>query len=71
MDVLDKAAVSYQIVLTKIDKIKPAAATALIDETLERIRRRAAAFPRVVATSAEKGWGIDELRRAIAGAAAR
>ena len=45
LDLLDKAAVSYQIVLTKTDKIKAAAVPRLVAETLEKIRRRPAAFP--------------------------
>ena len=63
---LDKAAVSYQIVLTKTDKIKAAGIPRLISETLEKIRKRPAAFPTVIATSSEKGDGMDELREAIA-----
>jgi GTP-binding protein len=63
---LDKAAVSYQIVLTKTDKIKAAGVPRLIEETLEKIRKRPAAFPTVIATSSEKGEGMDELREAIA-----
>jgi GTP-binding protein len=63
---LDKAAVSYQIVLTKTDKIKAAGVPRLIEETLEKIRKRPAAFPTVIATSSEKGDGMDELREAIA-----
>ncbi|HWK68834.1 MAG TPA: ribosome biogenesis GTP-binding protein YihA/YsxC [Rhizobiaceae bacterium] len=62
---LDKAAVSYQLVLTKTDKIKAAAVPRLIAETLERIRKRPAAFPAVLATSSEKGLGLEELREAI------
>lgn len=65
MDLLDKAAVSYQLVLTKTDKIKPPAVDRLVAETLDRIRKRPAAYPEVIATSAEKGLGIDELRMAI------
>jgi len=63
---LDKAAVSYQIVLTKTDKIKAAGVPRLISETLEKIRKRPAAFPTVIATSSETGAGMDELREAIA-----
>jgi GTP-binding protein len=66
LSLLDKAAVSYQIVLTKTDKIKAAGVPKLIAETLEKIRRRPAAFPAVIATSSEKGEGMDELREAIA-----
>lgn len=71
LSLLDKAAVSYQIVLTKTDKIKAAGVPRLIDETLEKIRRRPAAFPAVLATSSEKGGGIEELRAAIALAASQ
>ena len=63
---LDKAAVSYQIVLTKVDKIKAAGLAPLVAETLDKIRKRPAAFPGVVATSSEKGEGLEELRDAIA-----
>jgi GTP-binding protein len=63
---LDKAAVSYQIVLTKADKIKPAALDALVEDTLQKIKRRPAAFPEIVATSSEKDLGIAELRETIA-----
>lgn len=66
---LDKAAVSYQIVLTKTDKIKAAGVPKLIAATLEKIRKRPAAFPAVLATSSEKGEGLAELRAAIALAA--
>ena len=66
LGLLDKAAVSYQIVLTKTDKIKAPAVPKLIAETLEKIRRRPAAFPEVLATSSEKNEGLDELRAAIA-----
>ncbi|WP_037085400.1 ribosome biogenesis GTP-binding protein YihA/YsxC [Rhizobium sp. CF080] len=66
LDLLDKAAVSYQIVLTKTDKIKEPAVVKLLEETQEKIRKRPAAFPFVLSTSSEKGKGIDELRQAIA-----
>jgi GTP-binding protein len=62
---LDKAAVSYQIVLTKTDKIKEPAVPKLIAETLEAIRKRPAAYAEVLATSSEKGVGLDDLRTAI------
>jgi GTP-binding protein len=65
MDLLDRAAVSYQLVLTKTDKIKPPAVARLVSETLEKIRKRPAAYPEVIATSSEKGQGIDDLRAAI------
>ena len=65
LKLLDTAAVSYQIVLTKIDKIKTPGIDRLMRETDERIRRRPAAFPSIIATSSEKSTGMDELRQAI------
>ncbi|PZQ60973.1 MAG: YihA family ribosome biogenesis GTP-binding protein [Phenylobacterium zucineum] len=65
MDALDKAAVSYQIVLTKMDKLKPHEAQAAAEKTLKAIAKRPAAFPRVLITSSEKGVGIPELRAEI------
>ena len=62
---LDKAAVSYQLVLTKTDKIKDAGVPRLIEETLAKIKKRPAAYPEVLATSSEKGRGLDSLRGAI------
>ncbi|QND51705.1 YihA family ribosome biogenesis GTP-binding protein [Phyllobacterium sp. 628] len=66
LDLLDRAAVSYQIVLTKIDKIKPAGVPRLMEETALAIKKRAAAYPHILATSSEKGAGLDDLRAAIA-----
>ncbi|MCR6660176.1 MAG: ribosome biogenesis GTP-binding protein YihA/YsxC [Asticcacaulis sp.] len=65
MDALDKAAVSYQIVLTKADKIKPAELAKVIEATQNAIRKRPAAHPVVLATSSESGFGIPELRLEI------
>lgn len=65
LGLLDKAAVSYQIVLTKADKIKPPALEKLLAETAEKIRKRPAAYPLVLATSSEKRAGLEELRSAI------
>jgi len=64
-DLLDKAAVSYQLVLTKIDKIKPPALEKLKTASLEGIAKRPAAFPAIVATSSEKNTGVDDLKAAI------
>jgi GTP-binding protein len=66
LDALDVSAVSYQIVLTKADKIKPAEVEKVVAETAKAISRRPAAFPRVLATSSEKGFGLPELRAEIA-----
>lgn len=65
LDLLDKAAVSYQLVLTKADKIKPPALVKLKAATLKAIEKRPAAFPEIVATSSEKGLGVDDLKAAI------
>jgi len=62
---LDKAAVSYQLVLTKTDKIKAPGLARMIEETMARIRKRPAAFPAVLATSSETGTGLEELREAV------
>jgi GTP-binding protein len=63
---LDKAAVNYQIVLTKTDEVKEAALAALLDATKAALAKHPAAYPEVLATSARKGTGIPELRAAIA-----
>ncbi|MCJ8149238.1 ribosome biogenesis GTP-binding protein YihA/YsxC [Shinella sp. H4-D48] len=68
---LDKAAVSYQIVLTKTDKIKDAGVPRLIEETRQQILKHPAAYPEVLATSSEKSRGLDDLRNAILTAIAR
>jgi GTP-binding protein len=65
MDAFDEAAVSYQIVLTKADKLRPAEVEAVVARTIAQVAKRPAAFPRVLATSAEKGTGIPELRAEI------
>lgn len=66
MDLLDRAALSYQVVLTKADKVKPAELAAMIDKTTKALSRRPAAHPVVVATSSETGTGIPELRVELA-----
>lgn len=69
LDALDLAAVSYQIVLTKADKLRdPKALERLRTDVLDAIRKRPAAFPRVAATSSETGFGLPELRAEIASA---
>jgi GTP-binding protein len=70
MEAFDLAAVSYQIVLTKADKLKSHDVAQTVAETLRKIAKRPAAFPRVLATSAEKGAGIPELRAEILAACA-
>lgn len=70
MDAFDRAAVSYQIVLTKADKIKPAEVEAVVARTQAAIAKRPAAFPKVLATSSEKGTGLPELRAEVSAACA-
>ncbi len=65
MDMLDKAAVSYRLVLTKADKIKPTELTATAERTAEEARKRPAAHPEILSTSSETGLGIAELRAAV------
>ena len=62
---LDKAAVSYQIVLTKADQVKPAELAPRIAETAAALAKHPAAFPKVLATSSRTGAGMPELRAAI------
>jgi GTP-binding protein len=66
LDALDKAAVSYQIVLTKADALKPADLARRIAETEAAVQCRPAAFPEVQPTSGRTGLGVPELRAGIA-----
>jgi GTP-binding protein len=65
LDLLDRAATSYQIVLTKADAVKPGALQAVTDATLAAIAKRPAAFPGLIATSSETGAGVAQLRAAV------
>ena len=65
MEMLDKAAVTYQIVLTKADKISAKALAEVKKKTETEVEKHAAAYVKVLATSSEKNIGIDELRAAI------
>ncbi len=66
MKLLDKSAVSYQIVLTKLDKIKPDEMEKVAANTAKIASKHVAAHPDLALTSSEKGWGIGELRAQIA-----
>jgi GTP-binding protein len=70
MTLLDQAAVSYQVALTKVDKVKPAALEALRAALAPELARHVACHPEMVATSAVTGAGIAELRAALAALAA-
>lgn len=65
LSLLDKAAVSYQIILTKADKLHSSKVSPLIEATSQKIRRRPAAFPEVIATSSEKHEGLEAVHAAI------
>jgi len=70
MDAFDRAAVSYQIILTKADKIKPSEIETVVAKTRAAIAKRPAAYPKVLATSSEKGTGLPEIRAEISAACA-
>lgn len=66
MGLLDRAAVTYQLVLTKADAVKPAALAAKQEAVQALARRHPAAFPTVVTTSSDSGLGIADLRAELA-----
>jgi GTP-binding protein len=66
MDLLDRAAVTFQIVLTKTDRLKPGALARKIQEAERLARSHAAAYPRILSTSSETGEGIAALRAELA-----
>jgi GTP-binding protein len=65
LEMLDKAAVSYRLVLTKADKIKASELAAVHAASEAEARKHPAAHPEVIVTSSEKGMGIAELRTAV------
>lgn len=65
LEMLDVAAVSYRLVLTKADKVKASALAEVHAATEAEARAHPAAHPEVIATSSEKGMGIAELRTAV------
>jgi GTP-binding protein len=69
MELLDKAAVAYQLVLTKADDTDPAGLARKQEETRRVARRHAAAHPEVLTTSSATGEGIEAVRAALAGLA--
>ncbi|HIJ37607.1 MAG TPA: YihA family ribosome biogenesis GTP-binding protein [Rhodospirillaceae bacterium] len=70
MTMLDDAAVPYQLVLTKVDKVKSAFLNELNQRTSEEIAKRRAAHPEIINTSAETSQGVAELRATLAALAA-
>ena len=69
MKMLDDAAVGYRVILTKADKIKASELAGVTADTEAEARKRPAAHPEVIVTSAEKGLGMDRLRAAVLEAA--
>jgi len=65
MKMLDDAAVSYRVVLTKADKVKASELAAVTERTVTEARTRPAAHPELLVTSSEGGLGIPELRAAV------
>jgi len=66
MTMMDDAAVSYQVILTKVDKLKKSAQDMVLEKTRIEIAKHVAAHPDIILTSSAKGDGIGELRAAIA-----
>jgi GTP-binding protein len=65
MKMLDDAAVSYRVVLTKADKVKASELEAVERQTAEEARKRPAAHPEIIVSSSETGLGMEKLRRAV------
>ena len=66
MALLDSSAVTFQTVLTKADKVKEAEREKILTQVRSRLATHPAAFPELIVTSSEKGWGIPTLRATIA-----
>lgn len=66
MTMLDKAAVTFQVVMTKADKVKDKEREKIFDQVRQALSKHPAAYPEMVVTSSEKGWGIPALRAIIA-----
>lgn len=67
MNLLDSSAVTFQCVLTKADKVKDKDKDRVLNRTRASLSKHPAAFPELIVTSSEKGWGIPTLRATIAG----
>lgn len=66
MTLLDRSAVTFQVVMTKVDKVKPDALAISMDKTRAALATHPAAFPELILTSSDKGTGIEVLRAIIA-----
>ena len=65
MTLLDQSAVTFQVVMTKADKVKDADREKTLDQVRKALSKHPAAFPEIVLTSSEKGQGIPTLRSII------
>lgn len=66
LTLLDSSAVTFQVILTKADKVKETEREKIISQVREALSNHPAAFPELILTSSEKGWGIETLRSVIA-----
>lgn len=66
MKLLDQSAVTFQVVLTKADKVKEADREKVLSRVRGALAKHPAAYPELIVTSSEKGWGVDVLRAVIA-----
>jgi GTP-binding protein len=67
MELLDRAAVSYGLVLTKTDELGPAEVQSALTDAATEARRHTAALEEMYATSSRDGTGLKELRQGLAG----
>jgi GTP-binding protein len=66
LSLLDSSAVTFQCILTKADKVKEPTRQATLEQVRTALSKHPAAFPELILTSSEKGWGIEALRATIA-----
>ena len=66
MSLLDSSAVTFQVVMTKADKVKEKEREKIMDQVRASLSKHPAAFPEIVVTSSEKDWGLPTLRALIA-----
>src|SRR6056300_416946 len=66
LKLLDSAAVTFQCVMTKADKVKEAERDAILAQVRGALSKHPAAYPEIIVTSSEKGWGMETLRATIA-----
>lgn len=66
LSLLDSSAVTFQVVLTKADKVKEVEREKVLTQVRAALAKHPAAFPEIIVTSSEKGWGIPTLRATIA-----